>query len=270
MSKAAKEMGVQQSTVSRRLSALEESLNVKLFERTPEGLKPTPLAQRWLAQAHEMERHAIDLTTLAEGQAEQPRGLVRIALTEVLATYVIVPELSRWQTLYPDIQIELQTSYYNADLPRREADIALRFAQPTQGDLTIKRLATMSMGLYAHKAYITHSRRVDALEQLDWVMFALHDGPSPERDWINKHIGQITPVLTTNSYIAQVEALRQGLGVGLITDAMAAAIPELAPYPFEQADFPEIELWLVTPRLLRHVPRIDVIWTLLESLFDDF
>lgn len=257
---AARSLGVRQSTVSRRIAGLERRLGVRLFERTPEGLVPTELAQAWRPMAEVMEQQAGLMGAEAAGWEAGPRGVVRIAATESLAMYVLVPELARWRSLYPELEVELLVGYGFADMLRREADLALRFERPVQGELVVKRVARMPQIILGTQALAGR-----AWSELEWVRFFLPGMVTPEERWMREQMAR-GPVMSTTSYLSQVEAVRRGVGVGLMSSKIARVAPELtqieAPVPLP----PDQELWLVGHRSMRRVPRVEVMWRELEAL----
>lgn len=264
---AALALGVQQSTMSRRIKALEDRLGQPLFERRQGGLVATALARAWLDGAERIEQQILTLDAIAQsGQGASPKGLVRITTTEPLASAFLLPQLHSWRQRYPLIEIELLTGNQSLDMVRREAEIALRFIRPTRGDLCIRKLTSMPRTILASRALIERHPGAD-LAELPWIVFELPEVQTPEHRWHEQHIGK-PALLRTSSYTLLLDALRQGLGAGIAVNAMREQLPELIALPTPpDAPLPQpLELWLVTHNALRELPHIDAIWSELEAM----
>lgn len=269
LSAAAQALNVQQSTVSRRLRALEDELGEALFVRTSEGVLPTPLAERLASEAGAMQAHFHSLELLASGgPSPTVCGEVRLSLVEPMALYMLLPHLDALTARHPDLSIILDTSYAFADLTRLEADIALRFARPSSGDLVARRLAEMPLCVLASSSYVTR-HGLPSLDQGRWVNVALPGLVTPEDQWYGQHV-RVAPWLQTSSYVVAAQAILSGQGVGLTTRLMLLLSGERL-QPISLADVPlppPLEVWLVAHRSMRHTPRIAAVWDWLVELFD--
>ncbi|MDB4985935.1 MAG: hypothetical protein JWN04_1113 [Myxococcaceae bacterium] len=261
-SAAARKLGVEQSTVSRRIAALEQSLGALLFDRQPEGPAPTELSLRLHDRALQIESAIVDLAELGRADDRAVAGKVTLALTESFAVHVVIPHvLGPLYKEYPQLAVHLLTSDRSADLQRREADLALRFYRPTSGDLLSKRVARLPLRVLAHRRYAQRAPRDP--KQLRWIAVELPGIQPPQADWLGAH--GITPVLTVSSHLAQVEAVRAGLGVALLTRSICKLDKNLVELEVGMPSGPFVELWLVAPRTLRSVPRVAAVWERLES-----
>src|SRR5215813_2726871 len=137
---AARALGVDPSTVSRRLGALEETLAATLFDRGREGIAPTEAAERLLPVAEEIEAAMTRFTTAAEGLEREVSGRVRITCPPDVAEVVLVPLLPGLLARHPSLSVDLEPGEATLDLTRREADLALRTVRPLRGDLVVRRL----------------------------------------------------------------------------------------------------------------------------------
>lgn len=260
---AAQLLSVEQSTVSRRIAALETALGSPLFDRTAAGPRPTELALRLLPQAERMEA---ELTKLVDLSAEdgEVRGRVRLALASSFAVQVVVPFLlPELRRLHPHLRVDLVVDERAADLGHREAEIAVRFFRPTQGDNLVKRVARLPTAVLGHERYLRG--RTPTLSNLDWIVFDLPGASTPDGDFLAAHAPAIEPAMRTNSHLVQVEAVRSGLGVALLVRAICAIDPGLVELSLPLPAGPELSLWLVTPRSLSTVPRVRAVWEFLEE-----
>ncbi|MCB9586243.1 MAG: LysR family transcriptional regulator [Polyangiaceae bacterium] len=260
--RAAAALGIEQSTVSRRIAALEAQLGSELFAPHPGGpgkRELTPLGERLIRHAETVEASVLAFTDEALGHETEVSGRVRVALTESLAVHVVIPNLvAPLRRTHPRLTLELISSDLASNLGHREAEIAARFFRPKSGDLVSKRVARLPTAVLATRevAQIPFSR-------MPWIVCDIPGVPTPERAWYDRHIGS-EPALITNTYVAQQEAVRCGLGAALLTRTTRLLDPNLVELDLGLAG-PELALWLTTPRALRRVPRIRAVWDALES-----
>jgi DNA-binding transcriptional LysR family regulator len=263
---AAAVLGVEQSTVSRRIAALESALGAALFDRTSTGPRATELALRLRPQAERMEAELSSLIDLSASMTERIEGRVRLAVTSSFAVQVIVPHvLPGLRTLYPALHIDLVVDERAADLQHREAELALRFFRPTDGDFVARRIVQMSTAVLAHRDYAAGRSRI--AEELDWIVLELgsvsaSSPSSMDGAYLAEHT-QVVPALRTNSHIVQIEAVRSGLGVALMARAIRQLDPALVELELSLPAGPQLELWLVVPRTLSTVPRVRAVWDFL-------
>ncbi|MBX7197080.1 MAG: LysR family transcriptional regulator, partial [Sandaracinaceae bacterium] len=151
-SAAARQLGTDQSTVSRRLAALERALGRTIFERHARGLVPTEQGQLMMAPALEVERAMLVLADAARRAEREVVGRVRVTLTEGLAQHVVVPHvLPVLFESHPGLAIDLVATDEPQDLARQEADVAIRFFRQAPGELVGRRAARLALGVLAPK-----------------------------------------------------------------------------------------------------------------------
>lgn len=260
-SAAAKAEGIEQSTMSRRVASLEENLGHPLFIRHRSGLTLTDLGRRLVRRAEQAEAEMLGFTDEAQGEEREIAGEVRLALTESMAVHAIVPfVVPLLRERFPMIRLDLCTGYRNVDLGLREADLALRFARPSEASLVMKRLARMRTAVLASATYA----KGRSGEELDWVRLGMSDVPAPESDWYDANIGK-TPVLSTNGYLTQVAMVRAGLGAAVLTRSLLRIDANLVVLDLDLPKTPPIDLWLVSHTARRRIPRINAVWALLEE-----
>ena len=261
-------LGVNQSTISRRIAALEGDLGVRLFDRLPEGLVPTAAAEEIVPRAELFEATAAELVDAVEGIDTRLAGVVRIALPEMIAAELVAPALPGFLREHAGLRVELIAGDTIVDLTRREADLALRFVRPESGDLVVRRVATLRFGVFGSKEYLAEHRgkSVEDLAWLDWDTTKTH---LPDAVWLHAVFPQVEPVLRTSSLGVRLRATRGGVGVSVLAQPLAERYPEL-----EAIDalppIPEIPVWLVGHRALRNLPRIKAVWAFLEELASEF
>jgi DNA-binding transcriptional LysR family regulator len=254
---------IEQSTVSRRIAALEAALQGTLFDRAATGPRPTELALGLRVHAERVEAEVLALLDQASAQRGAIAGRVRLALTESFAVHVIIPYvLKELRALYPDLHVDLVVGERAVDLGQREADLALRFFRPREGDLVTKRVATLETAVIGHRDYL--SARPLTPDSLDWIALDLAHAPSADSAHVAAMIER-EPVLRTNGYLAQVEAVRAGLGVALLSRLVLHLDPNLMAVDVGLPAGPPLELWLVAPSSLIRLPRVRAVWDFLDA-----
>ena len=260
---AARRLNTDQSTVSRRVAALEREIGAALFDRTPRGPVLTELAVRMRADAERVEAEMLRMADTARGAEPKPRGRVRIATIEAIATHFVVPRvLPLLARDNPEIEIELLVGLRALDLANQEADIALRFFRSARGDLVGRRIARMPVVVVAKKSLARRLRGQPASE-LPWVSVELSELETPEDKWLAAQ-GAHRRTLRCNNYEVQLAAILAGLGVGLLPRAALDAPPELVALDGMPAG-PVLELFLITRRAIRNLPRIERVLALLDD-----
>ena len=161
---AAHELKTSQSTVHRRLQALETSLGTHLFLRRTTGHSLTGAGERLLTYAEQFDETVQALGRDVGDQNVQVTGQVRISTTHVGGDYILLPALPAFCARYPDITLEIEALPQAVDLLRAEANLALRFARPQSGDLVIRKLALMPCSLFASNRLI---ERYDLIETVE-------------------------------------------------------------------------------------------------------
>lgn len=254
---AARALGTEQSTVSRRIAALEAALGVALFERGRRAPTPTEAALELRPAAERIEAEIGQLIDAATGPGTRAiRGRVRIATTDELAAHVLVPRaLPGLRAAHPELTLEVLTSYAAADLIGHQADVAVRFFPTTRGELIGRRIARLPTAILCARGRAAAWRR-RPVTALDWIAVELAGLATPESTWLAAHVAR-PPSLVCSSYQVQLAAIRAGLGIGIGPRAYARFDRGLA--VLDGADLPALDVYLVTRRAIRHLPRIAVV-----------
>lgn len=249
-----RQLGLDASTASRQLAGLEASLSQPLFLRTRAGLVPTALAAALAPAAEAVEARVIDFTGVLSRGELTLRGVVRLALPEVLDSAVVVPGLARLYDAFPGLRVELVAGAGLADLARDEADLALRLVRPRNTGWVLRRAATLASSVWA-----TRSLAALAPEARRWVVCQPALRSKPEAKWYAQHVDEAAARLTCNRLEAMLAAVSEGLGVGLLPDALACTREHLVRVPVESLP-PPVPLWLVAPREKYAQPAVRAVW----------
>jgi DNA-binding transcriptional LysR family regulator len=261
LSGAARALGVAQPTVRRQIEKLEEVLGAVLFSRSQTGLIPTEAATATLPYAESMAGTAEALVRSFSAPSDTEQGTVRVTCSEVMGVAVLPPILRDLRRVHPRLQIELSLTNANEDLLRRDADVAVRMAQPTQNALVAKWVGTVQLGAFASEDYLVDHpapRSVDLLRG--------HALIGKDRDTsffkalaaAGLSLRAKDFALRTDSDVASLAALRAGLGIGICQVPLAVGPPRL------QRVLPkvvfELPVWIVTHEDLRASRRVALVF----------
>lgn len=255
---AARVLGVNHTTVARRVAALEAALGVRLFDRRPDGYRLSEAGQALLPQAARVREEAGTLLRLAARHQRALAGVIRVTTTEGLANAVFTPWLGDFMEAYPEIRVEMIADERRLDLARGEADIAIRATKSPEGaGLVGRRIADAPWAVYCSRGYA--ARRgvpADAAALAEhWLIGA--DGALAEVDpfaWLARVAPGAVVRNVCSSIVNMVFAIRAGNGVGPLPCSMAVAEPELVEC-FPMPDF-GYRLFLLTREELKDLPRV--------------
>jgi DNA-binding transcriptional LysR family regulator len=215
---AARDLGVEHTTVGRRLTALETALGVRLFTRGPEGLTPTHAADEVLPLAREIASHADAIERRVAGGDARIEGTVRLTTSEALSGYFV--KLSgTLRERHPNLMVEILSGNRVYDLGRGEADLAIRVAETSDTELVSRKVATAGWSLYAASSYVERKGVPAAPEELrghEVIGFDKSLGAVPGALWLQEHAEGAQVVLRGNSIIAALNACLLGLGIAVL------------------------------------------------------
>ncbi len=264
LSAAARALGVQQTTMGRRLAGLEAQAGVRLLQKTPRGYTLTAAGEAILGNVERIESETLAIERRVTGRDARLEGVVRVTMVETLAVHVVVPALPALRKRHPGIMLDIAAGTRVMSLTMREADIALRFGRLRQNDLAVRKLAEVAFGLYASAAYLAeHGPPEGAGAGHDLVLNEPDMMELPEMAWFAARLPQGRPALRTNSRAAQLAAVVQGLGIGCLgrylADQAGLVRLDVADRP------PSRELWMAVHNDIRHTPRIRAVTDFLAS-----
>jgi DNA-binding transcriptional LysR family regulator len=271
LSAAARAMHQTQPTLSRQVTNLEETLGVTLFERGHRRLQLTAAGLELLDHARTMAVAANKISLAACGQSQAIEGRVCITASEMLATYYLPPMLRKLREHAPGIVVEVVASDLVRDLIRREADIAIRHAQPNQPDLVARRIGSLRGRIYAAKRLLDEvgmPRNFDDLSSQDFI--GIEDTESLignlAEQGLELRIEQFRALAGSGNCMLQL--IREGLGFGFLPMDTGKLFDDLVCVLPEHFD-PEIPVWLVSHRELYTSRRIRIVYDFIAEELQD-
>jgi len=261
LSAAGRAIGQSQPTLRRHIAELEAITGTTLFSRSPTGLMPTDAARALVPQAEAMEAAAAAFLRAASADEGEDAGRVRLTCPDVFGAEILPPVLARMAADHPRLSVELVLSNRTEDLLTREADVGVRTVRPTQGALIARKVAPVEIGIFVRPGPLA-----ERLRRLDYDSFA-REGPfvgDDRRPAIARGfaaLGRTAPkalILRTDSDLAQLAAIRAGVGAGVCQVGLAQRSGLVRLFP-EVA--PRLEVWVVMHEDMARLHRI-------RSVFD--
>ena len=251
---AARAIGVNHTTLTRRLGLLENRMEGRLFDRSKEGFALTQLGQDLLPHAERVEEEMVALSRTLIGRDTKPHGTIVITMPHALALTSIMDDMVSFSTLYPAINLDIKFSNDIADLTRRQADVSLRVAHNVDDDVVGRKLVSCSQAAYCTEEYA--SQMIDnggeGLHFIGWN--------EPENDttasWLqNSCYPKATLKHRVSDLIPHVTLAASGMGLAYLASALGDRHPGLVRAPY-QTPLPYRDLWLLLHRDLRKTARI--------------
>lgn len=256
---AADVLGVNHSTVFRRLAELEEKAGSPLFERHRSGYQLTSAGEAMAAVASRIDSDISDFMRKLAGQDLRPRGEIRVTTNDTLLLYLLMPVLTRFRAEYPDIRVDIIMSNQALNLSKRDADIAIRATDSPPDNLTGRRLSDLVWAIYGRRSdWPQGAKHFDIHHppaSANWV--ALGDGFShlQAARYVRTHVAAEKIALTINTVLGLTEAVEAGIGIGPLPCFIADARPDLVRLSAVDPNF-STGLWLLTHPDLKASPRI--------------
>jgi DNA-binding transcriptional LysR family regulator len=266
---AARALDVDHTTVGRRLAALEIALGASLFERTPDGLVETDVGRAVAPLAQRLELVAAEIVDAARAALDSTAGPVRIATTPLLADYFLAPALGGLMQRFPEVNFEVFSGVASVDMPRREADIAIRIHPPGKAPgepaLLVRKAAQIGFALFAARSYIA-IRGVPKEPMRSLAGHQLVGSAHPDHTAWNAQLEEPAQVpLTVFPFVSNLAAVRAGLGLGFCACLAGGAYPELV----RVSDVIQLwDVWVVTNADARNNTRVRLVKEAIVELLE--
>lgn len=253
---ASRALRVSQTTVARRITALEKALGARLFERLQAGYRLTPEGEELSPKFEEVEQAALALDAAASLQARGVSGVLRITTNEVLAKLTLAPVLPEFRRRYPELRVEVIATDRFLDLGRGEADVAIRAGlRPTDPDLVLRLLGEHHWGVYASPGYIAEHGCPTTPEALNDHGFIAVEGALGDLylNWLRRAAPDAEVNLRCSSLLNVANHVKAGLGLGFLPFDY---FPDEGLVCCLEARDLKAGVWLVTHERLRKTPRV--------------
>ncbi|WP_267140379.1 LysR family transcriptional regulator [Anianabacter salinae] len=262
LSAAARALGSTQPTLGRQIAQLQDELGVTLFQRVGRSLTPTPAALDLAGHVREMGEAATRLSLAATGQSQSVEGRVRITASQMYSVHLLPPIVARLRAEYPLLRLEVVASDSLSDLRRREADIAIRNARPTDNDLIARLIREDAAQLYAHDSYLERLGPVRGPADMGGAEFIGFSDSTPLIERLQKRgfpVSEANFHVGADNHLANWALACAGLGIGIVPTSVGDAAPGMRQVLPETRPF-LFPIWLVAPQELRTSRRVRAVF----------
>ncbi|OZC90315.1 LysR family transcriptional regulator [Rhodococcus sp. 06-156-3C] len=271
LNEAAKALGVDHTTVGRRITSLEKSVGQRLFDRTPAGWRLTEAGRRLVGYAESVESTLIAAFEDQTSSVGSLSGSVRIAAPDGFGAFVLTPNLTTLRRKHPDLDVELVTATEHNTLNTREFDVAITLEQPSPRFVVYRKLATYSLYLYATEEYLQSHPRISTSDDLRehtliWYVGALLD-VAPLRI-LDSFLTDGRAQIQTNNITGHWLAARSGLGIAPLPSYIGEPDDTLVRVAGEQFSI-DRTYWVAVPRELAGLARVKAVDELLRAVVAD-
>jgi DNA-binding transcriptional LysR family regulator len=256
---AATLLGLNHSTVFRRLGQIEDALGIKLFERHRTGYTLTTLGEEMVTLAQRVDEEINAFTRKVAGQELLPAGELRVTTNDSLLVHLLTPLFAQFREHYPDIRIDVVLANQALNLSKRDADVAIRATDDPPENLVGRRAATIAWALYGRRIDFPrlHDIDQDQLFERIWVCLGDNFGALKVVKFVHQHVPPEHIGYKLNTVLGLAEAIEQGLGIGHLPCFIGDTRPGLVRLAPPHHNF-STDLWLLTHSDLRHSPRVRV------------
>jgi DNA-binding transcriptional LysR family regulator len=267
---AARQLGVNATTVQRRLDALEARLGARLFDRSKAGYQPTEAGRLVLEQARRMADQADEIERHVLGRDRELTGPLRVTTAFVVMEHLLPQPLASFADAYPGIEVEVVENAFLVDLSRRHADSAQSWAR-LEADVALRLSANVAEHLVGRQLGMTHCRvyaqrgapglpqavtpLTELLRDLPWVAFERDANSRVYDRWMRSHLAQTRVRVRVDIFNAMAAMLRTGIGVGVLPTFMEARHPDLVAVS-EVIPELSVPVWMLTHPDLRQTARV--------------
>ena len=246
-SSAARKLGVDKATVARRVTSLEQALGVRLLSRQASGWQATAAGERAVHVARDVERRIAELQSDYASEHGSPRTPVAITAPLWFCADLLLPALPKLLEQGPWLDVSVAATSRVLNLPQREADVALRNSRPEHGDFVVRRAGELGSAVYASKTYA--KRHAAPRQRVEWAQHRVIGYPDrityvPGFRWFEEIAGQTPGIVRTDDAKALTEAIRAGIGVGVIPCFLGDRERDLLRFGEE---LHRENIWLVSP-----------------------
>ncbi|MCL1127438.1 LysR family transcriptional regulator [Shewanella surugensis] len=267
LSGAAETLGVNQTTVTRRLKSLQRELGVQLFDKLHQGVFPTQAGEDMVTIAEEMEQKVFQVDDNIAGKDRDLRGPLRVTFPEIIGGH--------WQWAfhefcqrYPKIELELSLSNQQKNLTQREADVAIRIGVLPPEHLIGRKLVKVKYALYGSNQLIKKLGSTLSYDEYPWLAYERKMGAKVTEKWMFKHARKAKIICYVNTLQLLHEGIRSGMGIQFLPCIIGDNDPLLKRLRPVEEGFSG-DLWLLSHPNLRHIARVKTFMDFIAEIFID-
>ncbi|MGD0639208.1 MAG: LysR family transcriptional regulator [Roseiarcus sp.] len=251
---AAEALGLNHSTIFRRLGAIETAIGARLFERSRTGYQPTAAGDEMIGLATAMADSIIEFERRVAGRDVKPTGELRVTMVDAFAVSLLPPIIARFRAVNPGVQLDLMVAAQTLNLSRRVADVAIRTTKEPPEARVGRRICVCRWAVYC-SAGVAAEFGPRVVAAAPWIGFGENFAPPLGKRWIDENIGPRRQVCRVNSVLGMAEATAVGVGAAILPCFIGDQRPELTRIGVPQPEL-DVDLWILTHADLRHSARV--------------
>jgi len=251
---AAERLGVNHSTVFRRLAAVESAVGARLFERSRAGYEPTSAGEEMIALAATMAESVLEFERRVAGRDIKPTGELSVTTPEAIGQHFMPAIVAQFHAQNPGIVVELILSNQSLNLSRRDADIAIRLTNDPPESLVGRRICTGRWAVYCRRDLIAELGS-EPIDSVAFIGFSDNFGPAPARRWIEANVPLERLVAKANSEHYMLQLALLGFGATLLPCFLGDRSPDLTRVGYLVPEL-DLGLWMLTHSDLRRSARV--------------
>lgn len=259
---AARQLGLNQSTVSRRLAGLEKQIGARLFDRGVDGRGLTAAGNELLLTAQILEDEIQRLDSRMRGSAARLTGRLRVTCTDNFANRYLAPHFARFITDYPEVDLDVITRYQHMSLSRRDADVAIRTTTKPPEALVGRRLLRFALAVYGARDMVASLREEPDQSTLSWIGW---ESEGYNRIMITDHFPSAQIRHRADSLLDMATMAREGLGVAVLGCFAGDPDPGLRRIYADPITDNAMDLWVLTHPDMRNVARVRTFATFISD-----
>lgn len=265
---AGRALGMDQSSIARRITQLEDSIGAQLMDRSPKGVILTEAGIALMGYAERIEAEFLNVSSALGERDKTVSGVTRLATPEAFGIYLAAPYAFHLHQKYPDLRLELTPESQRVQLANRDADLAVMLNRPPQGPIIARKLVDYRIGLYASRRYLDEQGDICDAASLPHHPFASYIDERidiPELRYLREVSEDAASIFRSTSIAAQHEAVAGGLGVGMLHVFAAEKDPRLVRILPDQVEITRT-YWLAIHEGVQRLPRVRAVVDFLDEL----
>ncbi|ANO32854.1 transcriptional regulator [Vibrio breoganii] len=260
LSGAARSLGVNHSTVSRRIDSFEYRHKLRIFHKLSTGYKLTVEGQKLLESALSVESTVRELEHKIFGQEMKLEGTLRLTTTDALSRLVLGPHLAAFHRLYPKIQLELSLTSRRLDISHLDADVAIRPASELSMSLVGTKLSKIAFGVYGAPSYINGLKSKHPLKSASWLV--MYRGSASLQ--VSELISDEKIVMKTDSFESLILAAENQMGLAYLPCFVGDSSRSLQKLDMEVEQH-STDLWIMTHKDLEDSARVKAFFNFMKE-----